>query len=166
MTDKWIKLWKITRDTEDMKWWSWTEINWKRYYTFDQAIETAKQQWLTIPTYQDFVDSWFTEERTENNKKLADELWLTLDGCCGSGGNLFYEGAYGYLWSSSERDDSFARIFRFFVSKGRLDWDNRDCALAVRPVLKNSTSDNLSIWQFTDKELLDELGKRLLPFKK
>lgn len=163
---KWIKLWKITRATEDIKWWSWKEINGIRYYTFDQAISTAKEQWLTLPTYQDFIDSGFTEEWSENNKKLADKLWFTLDGWCNSYGNLFNRGDYGYLWSSSERDFYNARIFRFNESKGILNWNNRNFALAVRPVLKNSSSDDLSIWQFTDQELLDELGRRLLLPKK
>ncbi len=145
---KWIKLWTITRAKNDMKWWSWIEKNWKRYYTFYQAIQTAKEQWLTLPTKQDFLDSWFTEERSKDNKKLADKLWFTLDGWCDSDGALVNEGEYGYVRSSSERNSGFARYFNFGEGKGGLSRDSRSSALAVRPVLKNSTSDNSSIWLF------------------
>ena len=147
-TTKWIKLWTVTRANEDMKGWSWKEINWVRYYTFNQAIETAKQQWLTLPTKQDFIDSWFTTERSKENKELADKLWFTLDGYCYSDGELNTKGRYGYRWSASPKDNNDARHLEFVKNGGKLTRDSSCYALPVRPVLKNSTSDISSIWKF------------------
>jgi len=159
---KWIKLWIITWATEDMKGWIGKEINWVWYYTFDQAIETAKQQWLTIPTIQDFTDSWFTYNRSEENKELADKLGLTLDSYCGSDGELNDEGIGGCRWSASSKDESGAQYFKFGKDEGTLGRGNRGLALPVRPVLKTPVSDISSIWQFSTQELWDELGKRIL----
>lgn len=159
-----IKLWTVTRSTEDMKGWTGTykkeTDTW--YYTFDQAIETAKQQGLTLPTKQDFLDSWFTEGWTENNKKLADKFWLKKSGYCDSDGNLNYNGEYGFLGSVSEYNKAIARNFKFDKDKGILYWYYKNNRFVCRPLVKNSTSDTSSIWQFSTKELRDELGKRLL----
>ena len=134
---KWIKLWTVTRANEDMKGWSWKEINWVRYYTFSEAIETAKQQWLTLPTKQDFLDSWFTEERSKENKKLADKLWFTLDGYCNSDGRLDYKGIYGFRWSASPKVYNNARNFRFIGDEGDFNRFDRSYALPVRCLYKN-----------------------------
>lgn len=158
---EWIKLWTIVRAKDDMKWGSGKEINWVWYYTFDKAIETAKKQWLTIPTYQDFIDSWFTEDRTEKNKKLADKLWFKIEGYCDSDGILNNEPTYGYRRSASPKDNADARGFTFDESRGELYRINRYIALPVRTIL-NKKIINTDIWQFSDEELIKELSKRLL----
>lgn len=38
---EYIKLWTVKRATKDMQWWTGKKINWKRYYTYEQAIETS-----------------------------------------------------------------------------------------------------------------------------
>ncbi len=136
MSGQFIELNWINRAIENMKWGTGREINWKRYYTREQAKETAKEQGLTIPTKQEFLDSWFTKNWSTDNKELADKLWFTLDGWCDSDGKLFDTDEYGYVWSSSEYNSNTARYFWFNGSRGILDWNDRNCAFAVRPVLK------------------------------
>ena len=144
----WITLWKIIRSKENMKGWYWKEIDGIYYYTFDQAIITAQEQGLIIPTLQDFLDSGFTKERSEDNKKLTDKLWLTLDGFCFSDGSLNNKGTFGYVWSSSENNDDSAWNFKFNEDEGRLIRDNRYDAIPVRCIEKVESSYNSSLWNF------------------
>ncbi len=59
-----------------------------------------------------------------------------MSGCCSDGGKLINEGRYGFVWSSSEINSINARHFIFNEDEGKLYWFDRNCALAVRPVLK------------------------------
>ena len=156
-----IKLWTVTRATKNMKGWTGTykEETDTWYYTFDQAIETAKQQGLTLPKKQDFLDSWFTDERTKNNKELADKLWLKKSGYCGSSGNLSSCGTYGCLGSVSEYNEDSARRFRFDRDEGSLGWNDKYFSFVCRPLIKNSTSDTSSIWLF--EKIVDWVRKVL-----
>ena len=156
-----IKLWTVTRATKNMKGWTGTykEETDTWYYTFDQAIETAKQQGLTLPKKQDFLDSWFTDGRTKNNKELADKLWLKKSGYCDSGGNLNNIGTYGYVGSVSEYNGDNARYFGFVIDRGELNWNYEGIRFVCRPLIKNSTSDTSSIWLF--EKIVDWVRKVL-----
>lgn len=59
-------------------------------------------------------------------------------GYCDSDGKLNNKGKYGYRWSASPKDKNNAQNFKFNKDKGKLNRNNRNNALPVRPVLKHS----------------------------
>lgn len=132
---------------ENMRWWTgiYKKETDEYYYTYNQAIETAKEQWLTLPTKQDFLDMWFTEERSKENKELADKLWLKMTGFCDSSRNMGDNGECGYLGSVSEYSKDCARFFRFYKGKGDIIWNYKSNRFVCRPLVKKSKS---TIWQF------------------
>ncbi|HBB04415.1 TPA: hypothetical protein DCZ39_06045 [Patescibacteria group bacterium] len=61
-----------------------------------------------------------------------------MSGFCGSGGELYNKGIYGYVWSSSENVSTDTWDFGFSEDGGRLGWNDRGYARPVRPVLKSA----------------------------
>ncbi len=118
------------------------------YFKFDTLKEQNKllaNQGMEIPWEDNFVKAlealpWDYSENNWDWYAGANILWTILDlsmsGCCSDGGKLINEGRYGFVWSSSEINSINARHFIFNEDEGKLYWFDRNCALAVRPVLK------------------------------
>ena len=66
------------------------------------------------------------------------KLSYNFIGYCDSDGKLNNKGIYGYRWSASSKDKNNAQNFKFNKDKGKLNRNNRNLAMPVRPVLKHS----------------------------
>ena len=134
-----------------LKWGCWIykeEVD-QWFYTTDQYIQECKAQWLEPLTVEDLKQIGFTEEWTGENRQLADKLWLRLTGYVDADGKWDYKDAYGYLCSASPVSKYTTRAFTFDKEKGELDsYYFRDYARPCLYRVKNSVSDNLSIWLF------------------
>jgi len=143
----WLKISK-----KFLEWWCWTyieKVN-QRFYTTDQYIEECKKQWLTPLTVEHLKQIWFTEERTKENKELADKLWLKLTGYVDSGGKLWDKDEYGYLSSAFPVNENDPQAFIFNKNKGGLNvyHDYYDRRYYARPCLFLVENSNPTIWQF------------------
>lgn len=148
MNQNYIELNWVKRSTQNMSWWYWIEHNWVRYYSFDEAVKTAKEQGLILPTLRDFINSGFIKFWLENNKQLADKLWLKLDGYCDSDGLLNNDGEYGFLGSVSEYNKDGSWSLTFDEDKGGFYWSCKSVRFVCRPLIESSSSDDSSIWLF------------------
>ena len=116
------------------------------YFKFDALEEQNKllaNQGMEIPRKDDFIKSlealpWkFSEDIWyAGGNILWNILDLSISGSFIDDHKFYGEGEYGYVWSFSEYDSEFARNFTFSKDRSTLTWENKNCALPVRPVLK------------------------------
>lgn len=91
-----------------LTWWDWREKDWKRYYTYLQAIEEAKKQWVEL------YDKDELEELIKNNLDCFDfdNLWgyYLVNGAFNANGS-------GHYWASTTWD-YWARFLDLYSSEG------------------------------------------------
>lgn len=108
--NEWILIWKTLWAYEDMKWGKWVfkEKTNGWYYNGEEAITEAEKQWLTLPTKQDFENTFEALLPVDWGTKI---LWIILwepetMGCVGD--NDFDNTKRKQTWlgsiSRSERD--------------------------------------------------------------
>ena len=91
-----------------------------RFYTMDNYIAECKTQGLTPLTVEHLKQIWLTEERSEENKAIADKLGLKMSGYVDPDGTWSNTDDYGYLSSASPVDNDGTRAFKFYKDEGRL----------------------------------------------
>ena len=143
---------------------SWGETSTKSNYSSDNSVtrgknfsdiggnptyDVARKQWSStwrLPTGAEFDEllsnctwTWTTQNGVSGykvtSKKNGNSIFLPAAGWR-NGASLYYQGAYGYYWSSTPHgsDSSYAYYLVFTSGSHGTSWDGRDEGRSVRPV--------------------------------
>lgn len=151
---EYVNVWTTKRTKEDIKakadkkniYQHWDTTYFKRSEKMiEEQNKLLDAQGMKIPEDSYFEDS--LKSLPGEYKKWEYYNWwnilalitgMSMSGYCDSDGKLNNKGIYGYRWSASSKDKNNAQNFKFNKDKGKLNRNNRNLAMPVRPVLKHS----------------------------
>ena len=143
---------------------AWGETSTKSSYTYDNSVtygknfsdiggdpqyDVARKQWGStwrLPTKAEFEEllsnctwTWTTQNGIKGckvtSKKNGNSIFLPAAGWR-DGTSLYYQGTYGYYWSSTPHESNSLNAYSLYFHSGYhyTNWDYRNLGQSVRPV--------------------------------